>query len=128
MDRRIKKAIQIMLHDTQQRVQIRELAQQVNLSPGRFSKLFKVETCLTPKQFVRYWRLRQARELLDQSFLKVNEVAATVGFRHLSSFTREFKNLYGYPPSVSRRDGRTGTGLSARQGEAAARLLEYSRI
>jgi transcriptional regulator GlxA family with amidase domain len=105
MDRRIKAAIQLMLQDTKQRVPICEVARQVNLSPRRFNDLFKAETCLRPKECVRYWRLRQAKELLDHSFLKVHEVADAVGFRHLSSFTREFKKFYGYPPSVSRGPG-----------------------
>src|SRR5689334_511813 len=44
----------------------------------------------------RQQRLLRAKELLDGTFLKVNEVAAQVGFRHASSFTRDFKSLYGY--------------------------------
>lgn len=104
MDRRIKAAIQMMLDNKTPQVQIRELAQSVNLSPGYFGKLFKEETCLKPKQCARYWRLQQAKSLLDHTYLKVNEVALAVGFKHLSSFTREFTKLYGCPPSVSRAD------------------------
>lgn len=101
MDRRIKKAIEIILQDTQHQLRTRDVAQRVNLSRGRFNLLFYAETSLTPGECARYWRLRQAKELLDQSFLKVTEVAATLGFRHVSSFSREFKKVYGYPPSAS---------------------------
>ncbi len=106
MDRRIKAAIQIMLGNKTPQVQIRELAQSVNLSSRHFAKLFKEETCLKPKQCARYLRLQQAKSLLDHTCLKVEEVASAVGFRHLSSFTNEFTKLYGCPPSVL-RTGRT---------------------
>lgn len=115
MDRRIKAAIQIMLDSKKPRVQIRELAQTVNLSPRHFAKLFKEETCLKPKQCARYWRIQQAKNLLDHTFLRVNEVASAVGFKHLSSFTREFAKLYGCPPSVSRADRNLKTTVAAKK-------------
>lgn len=107
MDQRIKTAIQIMLDDKASQFRIRELAQSVNLSPRQFTKLFKEETHLMPRQCARYWRLQKAKGLLDHTYLKVNEIASVVGFRHLSSFTREFTKLYGCPPSVSRQMTRT---------------------
>jgi transcriptional regulator GlxA family with amidase domain len=118
MDRRIKAAIQIMLDNKTSQVQIRELAQSVNLSSRHFSKLFKEETYLNPKQCARYWRLQQAKNLLDHTFLKVNEVASAVGFRHVSSFTRAFTRLYGRAPSVSRADHSLKITLPAREKEA----------
>lgn len=107
MDQRIKTAIQMMLDDQASQVRIRELAQSVNLPPRQFTKLFKEETRLMPKQCARYWRLQKAKSLLDHTYLKVNEIASAVGFRHLSSFTREFTKLYGCSPSVSRQITRT---------------------
>jgi|SRR5689334_693737 len=107
MDQRIKAAIRIMLDNKTSQVQVRELAQSVNLSPRHFTKLFKEETHLKPKQCARYWRLQQAKSLLDHTYLKVNEVASAVGFKHLSSFSREFAKLYGCPPSALREDHAT---------------------
>jgi transcriptional regulator GlxA family with amidase domain len=115
MDRRIKAVIQIMLENKTSQVQIRELAQSVNLSSRHFTKLFKEETCLKPKQCARYWQLQQAKDLLDHTFLKVNEVASAVGFRHVSSFTRAFTKLYGRAPSVSRADRSLKITLPARR-------------
>ena len=102
MDRRIAKAIELIRNDTSHRLEVSELARKVNLSSGRFGHLFRAETSLSPKEYARQWRLTRAKELLDGTFLKVNEIAAKVGFRHVSSFTRDFKNHYGWPPSKSR--------------------------
>ena len=121
MDRRIKAAIQIMLDNRTSQVQIRDLAQNVNLSHPYFTKLFKEEIGLKPKQCARYWRLRQAKNLLDHTFLKVNEVASAVGFRHVASFTRAFRQFYGCTPSVSRADH--SLEIICRQEE---KQIEYS--
>jgi AraC family transcriptional regulator len=104
MDRRIKTAIQIMLDNKTQQIRIRELAQSVNLSRRHFTRLFKKETCLEPKQCARYLRLQQAKYLVDHTYLSVQEIGSAVGFTHLSNFTREFTKLYGRAPSVSRGD------------------------
>ena len=102
MDRRIANAIELIQNDTYHRLEVSDLARRVNLSSGRFGHLFREETSLSPKEYARQWRLARAKELLDGTFLKVNEIAARVGFRHVSSFTRDFKSHYGLPPSKSR--------------------------
>jgi AraC-like DNA-binding protein len=98
MDRRIAAAIEVIHNDAYHRLQVSDLARRVNLSVGRFARLFKAETSLSPKEYVRQWRLRCAKELLESTFLRVNEVAAQVGFRHASSFVRDFKMHYGHTP------------------------------
>jgi len=115
MDRRIKAAIQIMLDNKTSQIQISELAQSVNLSSRHFTKLFQEETCLKPKQCDLCWRLQEAKNLLDHTFLKVNEVASAVGFRHASSFTRAFTKFYGHLPSVSREDRNLKITLPAKR-------------
>jgi transcriptional regulator GlxA family with amidase domain len=102
MDRRIAAAIEAIQSDQNYRLQVSGLAKRVNLSTGRFSRLFKAETSLSPKEYARRWRLRRAKELLENTFLRVNEVAVQVGFRHASSFARDFKMYYGHAPSTSR--------------------------
>lgn len=99
MDRRIAAAIEIIDHNVDHRVSVSELARSVNLSAGRFSYLFRQVTRLSPRAYAQRRRLQRARELLDGTFLKINEVAAQVGFRHASSFTCNFRDQFGYPPS-----------------------------
>ncbi len=102
MDRRIKAAIEIMHSNAHCRLELPELAQQVNLSPSRFSHLFKTETSLSPKQYSYQWRVQKAKELLDRTFLKVNEISALLGYKHTGDLSRAFTKFYGYPPSLSR--------------------------
>lgn len=104
MDRRIKAAIEIIRHNTYRPLELTELARQVNLSPWHFSRLFKAETSVSPGQYASRWRLQQVKELLDGTFLKVNEIAARFGYKHANDLSRAFTKYYGYPPSVSRTE------------------------
>lgn len=102
MDRRIDAAIKIIHNERHQNIPVRELARQVRLSTGHFIRLFKAETSLSPKQYVRCMRMRQAETLLDDSFLSVKEIAASVGVGDRSHFSRDFKKIHGRTPTTFR--------------------------
>ena len=102
MDRRIDAAIKIIHNEMNQNIPVRELAQQVRLSTGHFILLFKAETSLSPKQYVRNIRMRQAEALLNDSFLSVKEIAASIGVGDRSHFSRDFKKIHGHAPTTFR--------------------------
>lgn len=99
MDRRIDAAIKIIHNEIHQNIPVGELARHVRLSTGHFIRLFKAETSLSPKQYVRCLRMKQAEALLDDSFLSVKEIAASVGVGDRSHFSRDFKKKYGHTPT-----------------------------
>jgi two-component system, response regulator YesN len=107
MDRRIEIALGIIKDEFYRNPQVRELAHQVHLSPWYFIRLFKAETSLSPKQYVRNLRMQQAEELLSQSFLSVKEIAASLGLEDRSQFSRDFKKLRGCPPTKFRARTKT---------------------
>jgi len=99
MDRRIKAAITIIHIDVHRNISVSELAERVRLSISHFIRLFKTETSLSPKQYMRCVRMKQAKALLDDSFLSVKEIAASVGIGDRSHFSRDFKRLHGQAPT-----------------------------
>jgi AraC family transcriptional regulator len=109
MDRRIETAIVIIHKDIHHNVPISELAREVRLSTGHFIRLFKAETSLSPKQYVRYLRMKQAEALLHGSFLSVKEIAARLGAGDRSHFSRDFKKLYGHTPTTFRDHNRSSS-------------------
>jgi AraC-like DNA-binding protein len=52
----------------------------------------------TPEQWINQLRLRDAKALLEEG-KKVKEVASAMGYTHLESFSRAFKQSFGVPPS-----------------------------
>jgi AraC family transcriptional regulator len=110
MDRRIESAVKIIHGDIQRNIPVGELAQRVRLSIGYFIRLFKAETSLSPKQYVRCIRMKQAETLLDGSFLSVKEIAASLGAGDRSHFSRDFKKRYGRTPTTFRDRERDPSG------------------
>jgi len=106
VDRRIETAIRIMHVETHRNLPIAELAQRVNLSSWHFIRLFKAETSKSPKYYIRYLRMKQAEQLLSESFLSVKEIAAKVGFGDRSHFSRDFKRLFGQAPADFRANNK----------------------
>lgn len=102
MDRRIEATLKVIHEEIHRNIPVRELAAGVRLSTGHFIRLFKAETSLSPKQYVRWLRMKQAETLLRGSFLSVKEIAAKLGVGDRSHFTRDFKKFHGRTPTHGR--------------------------
>jgi AraC-like DNA-binding protein len=76
------------------------LADELHLNENYFSKLFKRETGMTPKQAIVTARLEKAKELLRYTDLPVGDVARSVGIDDPLYFSRAFKRYTGYTPSA----------------------------
>lgn len=81
---------------------INKLAEIADVSPSYFQKLFKEETGITPIQFIKQIRLEKAQELLETTFLRVQQIGFEVGITDQSYFNREFKKKYGLSPNQYR--------------------------
>lgn len=76
----------------------------VNMSESYFSHLFKKETGLSFTNYVNQVRIEQAKELLKESRLKINEIALAVGLENSNYFSTLFKKLTGVAPNQYRED------------------------
>ena len=84
---------------------INELAKLVNLSPSRFSHLFREYFHISPWEDLLRARLDLARTLLIQTNLKGRELAEHCGFSDERYFSRCFRRREGVPPGEFRRRG-----------------------
>ncbi len=82
---------------------IEEMARSVNLSESHLLWLFKRQIDMSPAQYLKHLRLEAARDLLESSFLQVNQIGRSVGMSDQSHFVRGFKEKYGAPPSEYRK-------------------------
>jgi AraC-like DNA-binding protein len=84
---------------------IRELALQFRLSRSYLQRLFKQETGVRLGEWLIEQRLQRAAHLLRHSYLSVKEITHTVGYEHVSSFTRAFERRFGHAPTLYRKQG-----------------------
>lgn len=75
------------------------IAQQLGLSEGHLSHLFKKETDSTLLSYLTRYRIHKSMELLRDCRRKVYEVAEQIGYRDIAYFSATFKKLTGISPS-----------------------------
>lgn len=82
---------------------IEQMSEIAGLSVPHFQKLFKSNTGKPPIAYLQDLRLEKARELLETTFLQIQEIRTKVGIPHDSHFTRDFKKKYGISPTEYRK-------------------------
>lgn len=83
---------------------LKRVAAAAHLSVSHFGRLFRQETGTTPVHYLQRMRIAQARLLLEQTMLRVSEVARSVGFSDPLHFSRAFRTETGKCPREYRRD------------------------
>jgi AraC-like DNA-binding protein/uncharacterized protein YxeA len=87
----IEKAINYINNHYDNTLTLKNLAQNVNLSPFYFTRFFKKETGYTPYEYIIKTRLNNAKILLKTTDLSIKEIAFKCGFTTESSFINCFK-------------------------------------
>lgn len=103
-DFRIREAIRQIESNFAEDIDFNRLAEILNLSIPHLRKLFKQQTGLSFRKYLRRVRMYRARHLLETPFLKIRQIAEKVGIRDSSCFVREFEKQFGASPRKYRRD------------------------
>ncbi|MEV6599839.1 AraC family transcriptional regulator [Actinoplanes sp. NPDC051346] len=85
---------------------LRLLADAAAFSPFYFHQIFREITAVTPGRFLAALRMAEARRLLLHSNLPVRQVGALVGYTSPGTFSAQFAQLTGTPPSRFRAQAR----------------------
>ena len=121
MDFRIQLAIRFIKRDLARELSLRQLATSVDLSPSRFRYVFKSETGLGPKAYIRALRMELAKQLLENTSLTVEQIIIQIGLTDRSHFERGFKKAFGLTPTQYRTELRL-----AALGDDSAGLISDS--
>jgi transcriptional regulator GlxA family with amidase domain len=78
------------------------LADRMHWSARHFSRKFRTALGLAPAEFVTALRLDEARWLLVNGDLSIEDVAGTVGYGSADAFRRAFERRFGIAPSEYR--------------------------
>ena len=79
-------------------ISVTELARAQKISDRYLYNLFIKHEGISPKQYMTNVRIENARALLSSSDSSISEVAASVGFPDVLTFSRFFKNALGLSP------------------------------
>lgn len=88
-------------------LRIRHLAQEAEMSPFHFSRMFKRATGHSPHQYLTLQRIEKAKLLLAASDLPIVAIASAVGYLTQAHFTSSFGRHAGMTPKVYRTSQRT---------------------
>jgi AraC-like DNA-binding protein len=80
-------------------LRVEELAALATMSVSSFHRHFRAVTSMTPIQFQKQIRLREARARLLAEPGDVAGVGLAVGYDSPSQFSREYRRMFGVPPS-----------------------------
>lgn len=94
----IARAIDWLKGNFDQPLRINDLASQARMSTSTFHHHFRSMTALSPLQFQKQLRLREARRLMLAEHMDAATAAFQVGYESPSQFSREYNRLFGAPP------------------------------
>ena len=80
-------------------LRIEDLAARLQVSPSTFHHHFRSLTAMSPLQYQKWLRLSEARRLMLAEHLDATTAAFRVGYESPSQFSREYRRLFGTPPS-----------------------------
>lgn len=99
IDKRIKKAIDIINKNKHKNIAIQRIAIEVGLSERYFRKLFTEQCGLSPKAYQLNSKMSYAKYLLTETNYSVKEVALMIGYSDAYIFSKQYKNHYNSSPS-----------------------------
>ena len=100
--RRAARAVQAMLTSPARAWTLDELARHANASRASLVRMFQKSIRMAPLEFLAELRLGLARRRLAATNLPLAQIAAEIGYRSESSFSRAFRRRFGMPPGKAR--------------------------
>ncbi|MEG0693008.1 MAG: helix-turn-helix transcriptional regulator, partial [Oscillospiraceae bacterium] len=77
---------------------IDDVAQSLGISVGHIGKLIYKEMDCHFSDYLNYYRIEYAKEMLKKTTMKVYEVSYNTGYNNVEHFTRVFKKIVGMTP------------------------------
>jgi YesN/AraC family two-component response regulator len=76
-----------------------ELGGRYGMRGKYFSDVFKKYTGISPIDYLIAFRMRQARNLIEQTECNIKDIGKSVGYKDVKSFSRQFRKDFGISPN-----------------------------
>lgn len=106
----IPRSIEYMNMHYTENINVQDVAAYISVHRAYFSKIFAEQIGMTPIQYLQKLRMERALQLLQQTRHSVSEIAMTLGYPDLYSFSRAFSKHYAASPSKVRESAAKSGG------------------
>lgn len=100
--RQIRQCKEYIYAHIRERITIEELAEEIGVSAGYLSRMFKKETGDSVSGYIRRQKIEMAEHMLRYSDYSFAEIANRLSFSSQSHFIRQFRELIGMTPKKYR--------------------------
>jgi len=94
----VENAIYYMKENLTVKLSLEQLAAESGISASHFSLLFRKRTERAPMDYFIHLRIQKACQFLDNSAMRINEIALKIGYEDPFHFSRIFKKVMGVSP------------------------------
>lgn len=101
----IKDLIHWIVNNLEGKMGVVDVASKVGYSSGHLQRLFKRYVGDSLASFIKRHKLKMALIDIARSDLRILDVALKYGYESNATFTRAFRNLYGFTPKKIREPG-----------------------
>lgn len=99
----VTKVLHFMNENVEKRLTVHDMASYVGLSESQFYRLFYEQTKYAPMAYFMHIKAKHACDLLENTRLRVHQVAMKLGFDDPYYFSRYFKKIIGMSPVEYRK-------------------------
>lgn len=96
-------AVQYIRENIRENIDIEEVAQKAYMSKSSFFRHFKLETGLTPSEFILKEKINKSKLMLTNFNQSVTDIAYALSFTSVSHFIQLFKKVTGLTPNKFRQ-------------------------
>lgn len=91
-------------HYGEEDLSVVQIAEHLHFSAVYLNVLFKQEMKMTLKQYLSYYRLEKAKQMLEQGYDKITEIAEKCGYANANYFAKVFREAAGMSPAEYRKE------------------------
>ena len=103
--REVEGVKQYIYANYKQEIGVEQLAEMVYMAPSYLSCIFKKETGQNLSKFIKSVRMEKAKEMLENTHMKIVNISTEVGYPNVSYFCQSFREYYGISPQKYRANG-----------------------
>lgn len=96
----IAQAISYLKENFSEKLNIDDVAKQVNMAPSSFYRNFRKLTSVSPLQYLKQLKLYEAQRLMLSGEHNAESASYLIGYESPTQFNREYKKLFGNPPKT----------------------------